>query len=448
MTDSVDAVVVGAGLAGLTAARELSRAGARVVVLEARDRVGGRTFSEQIDGMWIDRGGQWIGPGQKRMEKLVRELGLGTFPTHFRGKKVLDLGGKISTYDGTIPKLNPLDLLLLHHGLSKAEKERAKIPLDKPWLADRAQELDSLTLAAWQKKLIPSRVVRDIFDVAVRVIFGAESSELSLLHFLFYANSGQGLMHLVEIDGGAQRDRFTRGAQSVALGLAAELGDRVVLGAPARKVEQDADGVTVHTDKGAYRGKYVVVAVPPALAGRIEYAPLLPSNRDALMQRFPMGATTKVMAFYEKPFWRDRGMSGEVVSTDSPVTVVFDNSPADASRGCLLGFVVGKPARELGTRSAEERKRTVLAAFARFFGREAADPITYVEQDWQSEAWTRGCPTGIMPPGVMTQLGPSLRVPVGRLHWAGTETAAEYTGYMEGAVESGERAAREIVARL
>jgi monoamine oxidase len=448
MGETVDVVIVGGGLAGLTTARELTKGGASVVVLEARDRVGGRTWSKEVAGQWVDLGGQWVGPGQRRMESLVRELSLSTFRTFSKGKKILDAGGKLSTYDGTIPSLNPLNLLVLHTALRRAESMRKGVSPETPWEARDAMNLDAVTVASWQRRHVPSQAVRDVMDVAIRVIWGAESSELSLLYFLAYASSGGGLMHLVEIDGGAQQDRFTRGAQSVSLALAAPLGDRVVLGAPARRVEHDGQGVTVHTDKGAFRGKYAVVAVPPALAGRIAWEPLLPANRDALTQRMAMGATMKCMAFYDRPFWRDRGYSGEVAATGGPLTVVFDNSPEDGSRGVLLGFVVGRPARELGQLPAAERKRAVLASFARYFGPEAGGPNEYLEQDWSTEAWSRGCPTGTLPPGALTQFGRALRAPVGRVHWAGTETAVDYAGYMEGAVESGERAAREVGARL
>lgn len=446
--DDPDVVIVGAGLAGLTAARELAAGGVKVAVVEARDRVGGRTLSRDIGGCRMDLGGQWIGPGQHRVARLAEALGVTTFPTHCRGRKVLCAEGRVSTYAGTIPSLPPHQLLLLELTIRRLEHLRRRVPPNHPLSAPAAERLDAQTLAAWQRLAVPSRPVRDVLDAAVRVIFGAEAGELSLLHFLFYASAGGGFMHLCEIEGGAQQDRFTLGAQEISLRMAEALGDQVILGAPVRRIAQDGDGVTVHTDRGAFRGRYAIVAVPPALAGRIDYDPALPALRDGLTQRFAMGATVKCITTYDTPFWRAAGLSGEAVCTGSPVTVVFDNSPRDGASGALLSFVVGRAARAWSARPPADRRADVLTALKRFFGPRAADPIDYVEFDWSEEPWTRGCPTGTLPPGALTAFGGALRAPVGRIHWAGTETAISYPGYMEGAIESGERAALEVAGRL
>lgn len=255
-------------------------------------------------------------------------------------------------------------------------------------------------------------------------------------------------MKLIEIERGAQQDRFVLGAQEVSLRIAAELGSAIELSSPVRRIVQDDAGVSVVTDRGTRRASYAIVAVPPALAARIDHEPGLPAARDALTQRMPMGATIKCIAGYERPFWRDKGLSGEAVSTGGPVVVVFDDSPPDGTRGALVAFIVGEPARAWGARSPEDRRRAVIDDLVRFFGPEASHTVAYVEQDWQSEVWTRGCPTGSTSPFALSLLGAALREPVGRLHWAGTETATEHAGYMDGAVQSGERAAAEIAARL
>ena len=443
--DSVDVIIVGAGLAGLAAAVKLQEQGASVVVLEARDRVGGRTHSTEREGAWFDLGGQWIGPTQTRMAKLVADLGIETFPTFHEGKKVLNVGGKTSTYSGTIPSMSPLKLLSIQRILSSIERKAKRVDLDRPWSGTDAESLDGITVEAWKRRYTRSSVVSSVFDVGVRTVLGAEPSEISMQHFLFYAASAGGLMPLLEIEDGAQETRFVDGAQRVAEGLAATLGNRVVLDAPARRIETNGDGVEVHGDARSWRGADVVIAMAPVLAARLVYDPPLPARHDELAQRFPMGATIKAHVIYRDAFWRTEGFSGEAVLTSGPVSVVFDSSNRDGSVPALLAFAVGRGARELGSLSEDARRAEVLKALVSCFGPRAGEPTMYLDKDWSADPWTRGCPTGYMAPGVLTAFGSVLRQPVGPIHWAGTERATEWTGYMEGAVRSGERAAAEIL---
>jgi monoamine oxidase len=420
-----------------------------VVVLEARDRVGGRTESVRIRDATFDLGGQWLGPTQLRMLKLVGELGIETFPTYDTGRKILMTGDRRSTYKKTIPKMSPATLIAIQRLLWRTESLAKRIPADRPWAAREAARLDATSVETWKLRNLPQRAARGTFDVAVRTIFGADPAEVSLLYLLWYARAAGGFMPLVEVTAGAQETRFVDGSQEVSRRLASPLGNNVALGAPVRRITHDSNGVTAEADGGTYRARRLIVAVPPALAGRIEYEPALPALRDGVTQRYPMGATIKIHALYERAFWREAGLSGEVVFTDArPVSVTFDNSSPDGTQPALLAFVVGRQARELGPLPEDERRRAVLGALARAFGPQALEPVDYMEKDWAAEPWTRGCPTGFMPPGALTTFGPALREPVGRIHWAGTETATEWAGYMEGAVESGERAARETLASL
>lgn len=448
-----DCLVVGGGLSGLMAARALAAGGVRPLVLEARDRVGGRTWSRPVGKSTFDLGAQWIGPSQDRLAKLAGELGVATFPTFHAGEKILDRAGRVSHYSGNIPSLPWWALLSLHRALSKLDGLTAQVPLDRPHEATQAAEWDQMTVATFRRQIARTPAVRDIFDVAVRTVFGAEPSELSMLHFLFYLNSGGGLMSLVDIEKGAQQRRFVGGVQQLSAKMAAALGDAVELGAPTRRVEQTDGGLVARADGLIARARFAIVAVAPPIAGRIEYAPSLPVARTQLMQRMPMGHTVKVLATYERAFWREAGMSGEVVATmgarpSASVTYVVDNSSHDGAQPCLLCFLVGEPGRRWSALGADERKRVVLRQLVQYFGDAAATPTDYVEQDWATEPWTGGCPSASAPPGVLTGVGRSLREPCGRIHWAGTETATDWNGYMEGALEAGERAADEVLARL
>jgi monoamine oxidase len=446
-TLEADVAVVGAGLAGLTAARKLTDAGSSVVVLEARDRVGGRILNESIGGgNVVEVGGQWIGPTQDRIYALAAEAGIETFPTHTAGKNLLELGGKVRRYTGTIPRLGPRVLLDVARAQRKLNRLAREVSPESPWSSPRAREWDGQTMRTWLDANVRTAAARSMFGIACSIVWGAPPEQISLLHVLFYISAAGSLELILDTEGGAQQDRFAGGSQRVALWLADQLGDRVRLSAPVRRIDQSEAAVRIVAENCEVHAERVIVAVPPNLAGRFTYEPALPANRDLLTQQMPQGMTTKCQAVYDSPFWRDEGLSGEAVSDRGPVGVIYDNSPPQGSPGVLLGFITGAEAREVAGLATDSRRQIVLDCFSRFFGERAKTPLQFIERSWEREEWTRGCPTCRFPPGGWTAWGPYLREPVGRIHWAGTETATVWSGYMEGAVQSGERAAQETLA--
>lgn len=440
-----EVVVVGAGLAGLSAARALRAAGREVVVLEARDRVGGRTVNEPIgDGKIVELGGQWIGPTQDRMYALVAELGLETFATYTAGEHLFEDGDRVTRYKGTIPKANPVALGEVGIAMARLNRMAKRIPLDAPWTAPRAERWDGQTVETWLRRNIRTSTAREMLKIAFAAVWAAEPRDVSMLHFLFYIHSAGTLELLLDSEGGAQQDRIVGGSHLITLRMAESLGDSVSLEAPVRAIDHSGTGVVVKSDAGDVRARRAIVAIPPTLAGRIAYTPALPAVRDGLCQRMAQASVIKCMAVYDTPFWRERGLSGGLTSTRGPVSVTFDNSPPDGSPGVLLAFLEGKSARDAVALSGEARRDAVLASLTRAFGPDASNPSHYVDRAWANEEWSRGCYGGFMPPGAWTDNGSALRTPIGRLHWAGAETATVWNGYMDGAVTSGERAAAEV----
>jgi monoamine oxidase len=445
-----DLVVVGAGLAGLAAAREAVASAASVVVVEARDRVGGRVLNHDIGGgAVVEVGGQWIGPTQDRLAALAKELSVETFPTFGEGENVIEYSGSLRRYTGTIPRINPLVLLDVERAQRRLNRLARRVPLAAPWDAPDAAKLDGQTAAAWLRRNLATRPGRALFELGIEAAWAAQPEDLSLLHLLFYIHSAGSLELLFDTEGGAQQDRFVGGSQLVALRMAEQLGaDRLVLSAPVRRIEHDTDGVTVSADSAVARGRRAIIALAPPLAGRIVYDPPLPGYRDQLTQRMPLGTVAKCMAIYDEPFWRTEGLSGQGMSDTGPVKLTYDNSPPGGSPGVLLGFLEGRRARELGRLPADERRTVVVDCFARLFGPRAARPDSYVERLWAEEEWSRGCYGCHMPTGAWTGYGRALRAPLGPLHWAGAECATVWNGYMDGAVRSGQHAAREALERL
>ncbi|HSP39634.1 MAG TPA: flavin monoamine oxidase family protein [Frankiaceae bacterium] len=455
---TADVAIVGAGLAGLTAARELVRRGKSAVVLEARDRVGGRILNHDLgNGAITEVGAQYIGPTQDRILALAKAVGVDTFLTYNEGANVLLLNGKRTTYPATGIPTDPSISASLVKTLSDLGAMAKTVPVDKPWTAPRAAEWDAQTLQTFLLASDQNPGARAIIDAAVKSIWGAEAGDLSLLYALFYtAAAGNettpgSFLRLVTTAGGTQESRFVGGSQRVALEVAKALGDRVVLSAPVRRIEQTDSGVVVTSDAGRVRAGRVIVAVPPSLTAGISWSPILPPKRAQLAQRTPQGTLVKAEAIYDRPFWRDAKLSGQAVADRGLARSTFDNSPPNVSApgggpAVLFGFVAGREARAWSDMPADQRRDRVLGEFVTYFGPDAAKPRDFVEKDWSTEEWTRGCPVAFLPPGVMLEYGQALREPVGRVHWAGTETSTYWFGYMDGAVRSGERAAAEVVS--
>jgi monoamine oxidase len=439
---NTDVVVVGAGFAGLSAARDLVRLGHDVVVLEGRDRVGGRSSTTTIAGTPVDLGGTFVGPTQDAVIALAKELGCESVRTYSHGKNLIRWRGKVRAYRSTIPKLSLIEMFDVSRIQWRFDRVSRRVPVQEPWTSPIADILDSKTLEQWLRYVHAGASTRNLMAIVARVTWGCEPEDVSMLHAVRYVKAAGGLGRMLDVEGGAQQDRFPDGTQQIALRMAEELGERVVLNAVVRSIERHVDGtLAVGSDRGDVAAKAVIVAVPPAHRAGITFDPALPPEYEKLTEHWPQGNLSKAYAAYDTPFWREDGCSGEALSDEGPVFITFDVSPSDSGPGILLGFT---DARTFDPLPVEQRRERALEGFATLFGDAARHPIDYLDHCWGAEEFAPGGPTAAVPPGSWTTYGPWLHKPVDGIFWAGTETADQWTGFLDGAVRSGKRAADEV----
>ncbi|XP_064615850.1 LOW QUALITY PROTEIN: amine oxidase [flavin-containing]-like [Liolophura sinensis] len=451
-TRTCDVVVVGAGISGLAAAKLLKEQGYNVAVLEARDRVGGRTYTIQNPNVkYVDLGGAYVGPTQNRVFRLAREFGIQTALTYDTGDTAAYYKGRAYRFNTLFP---PLGGLLGYLDMNNLFREWTEYPVDAPWKAPHALEWDRMTFQDWLNKTAWDKVrfvsTRDFAKMFLNVNVTSEPTEVSLLWFLTYIRRCGGPVRIFSTTNGGQERKFVGGSQQLSFKLAERIGpDNILLNRPVVKVEQTDKDVTlqdVHGNK--YVASRVIIASPLPLQQKMIYEPPLPARRNQLISRVPMGSVIKTFVYYKTAFWREKGYSGLSAIDDEDGLIGFsmDDTKPDGSHPALIAFILADRARTYCQLTREERKKRISAVYAKVFkSPEGLNPVHYEEKDWGEEQWSGGCYTIMMPPGFLTVFGPVRKKPIGRLYFAGTETATQWSGYMEGAIEAGERAAREIM---
>lgn len=430
-TYDFDVVVVGAGISGLVAARALARAGLDVVVLESADRPGGRMLAEtSLLGSRLDLGGQWLGHGHHRFEALAAELGATVFPMHTPRRPAVVVG------EADLSMAAPAALVA--QSVLVLWEVRSRLGPPPRWR--------SVTVADWLCR-VPNRRARRLLEVLVSVASTADLDRVSMHAFAALVRHQGGLAAMLATKGGAQESLLVEGAATLPERLADELGERVRLRSRVTRIDRDDDGATVHTADGAVRARKVVVTVPPPVAARIDHTPPLPAARRSLESNTVMGTVHKAIAVYDDPFWRTSRRTAEVVLLDEPGCAVFDSSPPDGP-GHLCFLLAGPEARALDALDPVARRTALLAPLARRFGDRILDPADWHDKSWHLDVHAGGGYLALPLAGTDDGYLPVAADPVGPVHWGGTETASEHAGYIEGAIESGERVAAEVVAAL
>ncbi|MUN55755.1 FAD-dependent oxidoreductase [Kocuria koreensis] len=464
-----DVVVIGAGPSGLSAARELRRAGKSVTVLEARERVGGRTWSRVIDGAFLEIGGQWISPDQTVLSELVEELGLTTFSRYREGENIYrGPDGKARRYTGEMFPVSEETEREMERLIEILDGLAAEVGPSEPWAHPKARELDTISFHHWlREQSSDEEACNNIGLFIAGGMLTKPSHAFSALQAVLMAASAGSFSHLVDEDFILDK-RVLGGMQSVSLAMASELGEDVITSHPVRvlrwqegseypvlvEAEEFSEDGEASGSGVVVRAKRAVVAVPPNLYSRISYVPALPRRQHQLHQHQSLGLVIKVHAVYDTPFWREKGLSGTAFAADALVQEIYDNTNYDPetgeeeSRGTLVGFISDEKADRMFELSEGDRKEAILSTMADLLGEEAKNPVVYYESDWGSEEWTRGAYAASYDLGGLHRYGADQAQPVGPIHWSCSDLAADGYQHVDGAIRMGQKTAADIVDSL
>jgi len=441
-----EVIIIGAGFSGIAAAKKLHQAKIPFLVLEARDRLGGRVYTKQLsEDLYLDFGGQWIGPGQDRMYALCQEYGVEYFETYDQGYNLIDFSNKVKKFKGLIPKMDIVSLLNLDFVLKKLERLAKSTPLESPWQHPKALAFDSISLADFLESNCKTQACKKVVTLACETVFASELNEISLLHALFYIQSGRDLNTLINIKNGAQQHRIVGGMQTLIEKMAEPFHEKIQFNKPVKKILQESGLIKIFGEGFEFSCNKVILAVPPPLTAKIDFQPMLSMEKRQLLDRIAMGQVGKCFMVYKKPFWREKGFSGQAFAdNNSPFQSMFDCSPKDGNYGIIMGFTIANRAKQYFNISKEERKKWMMEKLAIYFGQEAAEPVLYEDFSMTDEAWSRGCYAGLYPTGAWTGFQDVYAKPEGSVFWAGTEASSVWFGYIEGAVRAGEKAAESV----